>query len=125
MLKMIALFSLILSSSLFAKYDNLVYGDYVQYFELGEVIFERSAGLLDGRESDYHVVVTNGYNTEVCLVTNLELIKNGRNEFIQERFILNANSETELGNYGAEVFGSSWHIKWDYFVSESLDYCEG
>jgi hypothetical protein len=123
MLKILALFSLVLSTQVSAHHETLTYGDYNQFFELGEVTFERSAGSLNGRVSDYHVVVTNHYNSDICLVPTLQLIKNGRNEFLEESFILPPNSTVDLGSYGAEKFGKSWHVKWDYFISQNLEYC--
>ena len=123
MLKIAALFSILISSSLFAHHDTLTYGEYDQYFQLGEVYFERSAGKLEGRVSDYHVVVHNNYDSFLCLVPTLQLIKNGRNDLLEDSFILPPNSATSLGNYGAEIFGKSWNIKWDFFVSQNLEYC--
>ena len=123
MLKIVALFSLLLSTSLFADHETLTYGDYEQYFELGEVSFERAAGRLGDRVSDYRVAVHNNYNSFICLVPTLELIKNGRDELYEDTFILPPNSSVDLGAYGAKVFGKSWNIKWNFFISQNLEYC--
>ena len=123
MFKIICLFALVLSSQISAHHETLDYGDYNEFFELGEVSFERSAGSLEGRVSDYHVVVHNNYNSFICLVPTLELLKNGRNDFLEESFILPPNSAVELGSYGAENFGKSWHVKWNYFISQNLEFC--
>lgn len=123
MLKIAAFIAFALSSSLLAHHETLTYGEYEQYFELGQVTFERSAGRLGDRVSDYHVVVHNNYDRFVCLVPTLELLKNGRNDLLEDSFVLTPNSATELGSYGAEVFGKSWHVKWNFFVTENLEYC--
>lgn len=104
-------------------HPDLEYGEFKKYFALGEVDFYRATGYLDGRESDYEVYVNNKYPFEVCLVPTLKLIKNGRIEFFEPSYIIPANSEVNLGNYGAKEFGKSWHVKWDYFISRNLEYC--
>ncbi|MCF8059035.1 MAG: hypothetical protein K9K67_07050 [Bacteriovoracaceae bacterium] len=111
------------SITLSAHVDDLVYGEYGKYFELGKVDFYRSAGKLDGKTSDFDVIVKNNYGFEVCLVPSFELIKNARVEFYEPSFILPANSEVELGHYGAVNLGKSWHAKWDYLISVNLENC--
>lgn len=104
-------------------YSVLDYGPFEKYFELGEVDFFRATGFLGDREADYDVVVKNNYPVDICLVPTMNLIKNGRVDFLEPSFILGPNEEVELGHYGAESFGSSWRIKWDYFISANLEYC--
>lgn len=118
-----ALSTLFLTTPAFSHYDDLVYGDYEHYFELGEVDFYRATGFYNGKESDYNVSVVNNYPFEVCLVPSFEIIKNGRIDYLEPSFILPPNSTTELGHYGAENFGKSWHVKWDFLVSQNLEYC--
>ncbi len=103
--------------------DGLVYGDYETFFQLGEVVFTRAAGKWNGRTSEYDVIVYNNYGFDVCLVPSFEFIKNSREDFYEPSFILPPNSRIELGHYGAIRFGSSWHVKWNYFISTNLEYC--
>jgi hypothetical protein len=118
----IAMITLLTITSIQAS-NELNYGAYENYFQLGEVEFNRSAGMLGERTSDYHVTVTNNYSFEICLIPTLDLIKNGRNEFLEPNFIIPANTEVELGHYGAQEFGKSWHVKWDFFISTNLENC--
>lgn len=124
MQKIAALILILLITPLHANnYDDLTYGEDKLYFELGEVDFYRSAGKLGDRVSDYNVTVVNNYPFEVCLVPTFEIIKNGRIDYTEPSFILDAGATVELGHYGAETFGKSWHIKWDFFISQNLEYC--
>lgn len=103
--------------------DGLIYGDYEEYFNLGEVVFTRAAGKWNGRTSEYDVIVYNNYPFDICLVPSFEFIKNSREDFYEPSFILGPNSRTELGHYGAIRFGSSWHVKWNFLISTNLENC--
>lgn len=124
MQKIAALILFLLITPLQANdYDQLTYGEDKLYFELGEVDFYRSAGKLGDRVSDYNVTVVNNYGFDICLVPTFEIIKNGRIDYNEPSFIIDAGETVELGHYGAKNFGKSWHIKWDFFISQNLEYC--
>jgi hypothetical protein len=103
--------------------DRLNYTDFEKYFQLGEVEFTRATGFYQGREADMEVIVANNYPFEVCLVPTYEVIKNGRVELFEPNFIHPAKTSVNIGNYGADVFGKSWHIKWNFLVSQNLEKC--
>jgi hypothetical protein len=120
--KLISLLAILLSVGVQAQ--TLDYGPFRKYFELGQVDFYRSTGFYQERESDYEVIVHNKYPFAICLIPELIVVRNGRDEYTQANYIIEANSSTNLGHYGALEFGRSWHMKWEYFVSQDLYHCE-
>lgn len=121
-MKKALIFALLLSS--FSSMA-LEYGPFNKFFQLGKVEFFRSTGYFEGREADYEVTVLNNYWFPICLIPELVAIKNGRDEYDQNAYIIPAGTQVNLGNYGALLLGKSWHMKWEYFVSQDLSHCEG